>query len=958
MPKFLRAFDLVSSEMWARDLNLSYVGTRECALAILALFAVIVATFRSDPALAQENLETGKIYWSDPAAEKIQRADPDGSNVEDLVGGFFGVARGIAFDFSVGRVYWTGQGIFRANLDGTSIEDLGITTSLPHGIAIDQENRKAYWVDNGIHRANLDGSDAEELVTPTQVEPELIFPRGIALDVEGGKMYWTELGAAGPGRGRGIRRANLDGSEVETLIADLPQAFNIALDLDEGKMYWVEDVRGGGIRRANLDGTGIELLNTNLERRRAISLDLEAERIYWSTVGAIGRSALDGSGSEIVVDGLFQPLAVALLPDAQVGSAITTFLSSVVLGELFSKQFEVASGTPPVTWSIVDGELPVGLDLSADGVLSGTPERLGSSSFTLRATDGGGETSESDFTVEVVFVLPSPDIRLSKTGTRTVPGRRVDYFIAVENRSDRPLQESFLVEVPDPIGSFEFLGAGPVAEIEEDDLIVWKLPVLLPDRTTVLSYSVTLNPDVPRGTEISGAATVRFGGGRAEEVGVEELKRLLDHRRNAPDCVDPACVSFALVACGDDGFQCSGTFGQCLQCWRIIRDCVQRCTRDELFPGDYSVDEQIARRPVDPNEKVVTARKFIQPDQTLIYAIHFENIGDIEALDVFLSDVLDPGLDTSTLEILTPDGALFDAMTRTVDWELLERNLEPGETDNVIMAIRPFPDLPSGTEIRNNATIQFEIFEIITTEDVVNVIDRTPPECRVDVLPAEIRVPFGAGSVDRTISWTGADAIGEIDSFSVFVSEDGNGFVPLALETEESSAEAEIALGRSYEFLCVARDTAGNVEAQGLVAETVTRGVPGPTSVPDLVGMTLEDAQKAVAEAGLNFVSSTASSNLVPPGVVITQDPASSSEVEPGSTVAVVVSSGPAAGIPGDLDGDGDVDRDDLAIVLGRRNTPALGPDDPLDLDGDGAITGLDARQLTLLCSRPRCATG
>ena len=51
----------------------------------------------------------------------------------------------------------------------------------------------------------------------------------------------------------------------------------------------------------------------------------------------------------------------------------------------------------------------------------------------------------------------------------------------------------------------------------------------------------------------------------------------------------------------------------------------------------------------------------------------------------------------------------------------------------------------------------------------------------------------------------------------------------------------------------------------------------------------------------------------------------------------------------GDLDGDDDVDMDDLAIVLSGRNTPAEGPDDPRDLDGDGMITVLDGRLLVTL---------
>jgi len=61
---------------------------------------------------------------------------------------------------------------------------------------------------------------------------------------------------------------------------------------------------------------------------------------------------------------------------------------------------------------------------------------------------------------------------------------------------------------------------------------------------------------------------------------------------------------------------------------------------------------------------------------------------------------------------------------------------------------------------------------------------------------------------------------------------------------------------------------------------------------------------------------------------------------------------------PGDLDGDGDVDRSDLNILLAARNTPASGPEDPADLDQDGMITALDARMLVLLCTRTACATG
>lgn len=58
----------------------------------------------------------------------------------------------------------------------------------------------------------------------------------------------------------------------------------------------------------------------------------------------------------------------------------------------------------------------------------------------------------------------------------------------------------------------------------------------------------------------------------------------------------------------------------------------------------------------------------------------------------------------------------------------------------------------------------------------------------------------------------------------------------------------------------------------------------------------------------------------------------------------------------GDADADGDVDHDDLLLILAARSLPATGPDDPRDIDGDGTITVLDARQLALLCTHPVCA--
>lgn len=57
-----------------------------------------------------------------------------------------------------------------------------------------------------------------------------------------------------------------------------------------------------------------------------------------------------------------------------------------------------------------------------------------------------------------------------------------------------------------------------------------------------------------------------------------------------------------------------------------------------------------------------------------------------------------------------------------------------------------------------------------------------------------------------------------------------------------------------------------------------------------------------------------------------------------------------------DMDEDGDVDRNDIKMIYGLRNTQVDPPGTPPDLDGDGTITVLDARICVLQCDIDNCA--
>ena len=301
------------------------------------------------------------MYWTDWRASKIQRANLDGSNVEDLITTGLGSPTGIALDLVAGKMYWTdGNTIQRANLDGTNIEDFAATV-WTNDMELDLAAGKIYWTDRGpqpkIQRANLDGSNVEDLVTTG-----LGAPNGIALDLVAGKMYWTDE------RIDKIQRANLDGTNVEDLVTTgLANIGDIELDVASGKMYWADQSRNT-IQRANLDGTNIEdLITIRLSTPSGIALGIPQAN-----------------------DGLrFNP---DVIPD-----------QTFTVGTPVSLALPIATGgTEPYTY-ILTPNPPAGLQFDAfDRWIGGTPTTpMQATPYTYTAMDTTGASASLTFTIKV-----------------------------------------------------------------------------------------------------------------------------------------------------------------------------------------------------------------------------------------------------------------------------------------------------------------------------------------------------------------------------------------------------------------------------------------------------------------------------------------------------------------------------------------------------------------------------
>ncbi len=234
----------------------------------------VVTRGLQQPAELALDVVNRKVYWTDIKAKAIRCANLDGTGVQDVVTAGLETPNGVALDVAGGMVYWTDWGakkIQRANFDGTGMQDLVTDRlSLLGGIALDVAGGTMYWVDFGrdtIWRANLDGTGVEALVTSG-----LSTPFAIALDAAGGKMYWVDKGT------HKIQCANLDGTGVQDLLTKAQGIDNpngIALDVASGTMYWTESSKGKGkIKSASLDGSNVQTLFADLDDPRSIALDI------------------------------------------------------------------------------------------------------------------------------------------------------------------------------------------------------------------------------------------------------------------------------------------------------------------------------------------------------------------------------------------------------------------------------------------------------------------------------------------------------------------------------------------------------------------------------------------------------------------------------------------------------------------------------------------------------------
>jgi len=224
--------------------------------------------------------QAGVLYYSDDDNLQIKRVSKDGSDPEILFEGLTAVGN-IALDVPNGKVYWTNRSegaVYRGNMDGSgSAEQIINTLELPEGIAVSGDkiyisDVQAPPIGENIYEADLNGANLEIFLGGS-------WGYGLAVDEANGRLYFGDQGVFDNPNDNRLKSVSLiNTSDVQT-VANLEaigdngsRTYGIAINTVENKVYW-SDRNSDKIKSANLDGSELSTILVAEGQPRGIALD-------------------------------------------------------------------------------------------------------------------------------------------------------------------------------------------------------------------------------------------------------------------------------------------------------------------------------------------------------------------------------------------------------------------------------------------------------------------------------------------------------------------------------------------------------------------------------------------------------------------------------------------------------------------------------------------------------------
>lgn len=220
----------------------------------------------------------------------------------------------------------------------------------------------------------------------------------------------------------------------------------------------------------------------------------------------------------------------------------------------------------------------------------------------------------------------------------------------------------------------------------------------------------------------------------------------------------------------------------------------------------------------------------------MTYTIYFENKKEATApaYKIVVWDTLDQNL-------FDPGTAAFGKMSHSIGvtsrtgnilkWEFtaieLPPNIYPPEGEGwVQFTVHPKANLPTGTVLKNRATIVFDVNPPLSTNTAVNILDFEAPVTTVTSLT------YNEDKGLVNIAWISDDKSGSgINTSTVFMA---NGDGPYTQACVSDSGKTSIAAqpGQTYKFYVVTQDNVGNTEKNPKEIKQIQTGIDEAKVIP------------------------------------------------------------------------------------------------------------------------------
>ncbi|HAA24149.1 MAG TPA: hypothetical protein DCP28_37295, partial [Cytophagales bacterium] len=231
--------------------------------------------------------------------KSLALADGSVSDLFDLPG----FSMGVAYDADNGFIYYTDDDnltVLRNTLAGDAETVIASDLGGPRDLALDAANNILYVADRGSDAiVAIDLADnSTSVIFDTSDDETFLFPVGI--DFYDGTLYMTAVDIDA----ETVWTGNPDGTGLTRIIDFSAGGFGYGITVDpvNEKIYF-DDNDGGSIRRANLDGSSIETVGSASDRSYGIAVDNSQDRVFWATRdGQIVDAALDGSASQVILN--------------------------------------------------------------------------------------------------------------------------------------------------------------------------------------------------------------------------------------------------------------------------------------------------------------------------------------------------------------------------------------------------------------------------------------------------------------------------------------------------------------------------------------------------------------------------------------------------------------------------------------------------------------------------------